>query len=287
MSTSLSVKKILIKKYLLNEVGYAVFEECLRNIPIKLELIDDNIYYIPIGNKSDSKLQVFDPSKLMGDIVLVQNEMICYDNIFVLPTETTTRRDSKNVLKTASHRSNRGNDIEIERLKFLYISKRIELIEQKIAMRESFIDMIIPADTNINIDEVVIPKTNSTNDADLIPYITITANTINKIFHMVQHAKQEMISRPRLYDHQTIIIPEKLKYKDIELLASYTENQIYASIENFTLIEMRRLLIACLAHILIPFEKCNVPHIDHSLLRNNLTTTIELITETIKIDAIS
>jgi len=302
MSIPTSIKDIIIRKYSLNEISYGVFEECLRNMPIKLELIDNNVYYISTENGLDNTLKIFNPVAFMKIMTAVQTEEKYEDRI---------KKLSRNL-----EMCNFG--YTIDRLRPLYISKKIKLLENKIAALENsntkldtseisqVVDDIKPEtistnnetiDTNIlttseisqeqivdNIKPETIPTNNEIIDTnisdttittnqqtidilDLMPYVAITANIMGKIFGIFHQ-----------YQHKNL--PKSLNHNGMIFDSNITEDQICTLIKHFTLFELRELLLASMASILMPMQKI---WRYENLYTNDILSAINIITDTIKI----
>ena len=129
------------------------------------------------------------------------------------------------------------------------MSKRIELLEKRLSALE-----------NIKSDIVIL---------DNKPYVIITVNAISKLFQQLQ------IQR---FHHKSL--PASFVYNDINFIELMSRDQIHTLIKNFTLIELRELLLECMAHILIPSQKI-IPFEDS--YTRNIENAINMIADTIKI----
>src|SRR5438445_10306107 len=100
---------------------------------------------------------------------------------------------------------------------------------------------------------------------DKTPYITIVATIISGTFILLHDRKKKELEKQaadismcngnpkrleRIPALQYTNIPDKITYKNIELLSSYNKLEIIDQIHNFELIELRELLCILIAEII-------------------------------------
>jgi len=144
-----------------------------------------------------------------------------------------------------------------------------------IISRELIVDKVNPETiptNNKTLDTNILETTIATNQQtidipDYMPYILITANIMGKIFKILHQ-----------YQHKNL--PKSLNYNSMIFDSAITEDQICTLIKHFTLFELRELLLASMASILMPMQKI---WRYENLYTNDILSAINIITDAIKI----